>query len=134
LWNKERGGWRDVCAAPLMVPGHSLGTLSKPRSGPVPGGDVPPVRGIISVLFRAISPVLRVIGGTLKEGIHPKYVESKVVCSCGSTFMTRSTLPEIKVEVCAACHPFYTGKQKLVDTAGRVERFNRKYRRPDKTK
>ena len=61
----------------------------------------------------------------MKEGIHPKYVESKVICSCGSTFTTRSTLPEIKVEVCAACHPFYTGKQKLVDTAGRVERFNR---------
>jgi large subunit ribosomal protein L31 len=65
----------------------------------------------------------------LKDGIHPKYVESRVVCSCGETFTTRSTLPEIKVEVCSACHPFYTGKQKLVDTAGRVERFNRKYRR-----
>jgi large subunit ribosomal protein L31 len=70
----------------------------------------------------------------LKEGIHPKYVESKVSCSCGETFTTHSTLPEIKVEVCAACHPFYTGKQKLVDTAGRVERFNRKYRRPETTK
>jgi large subunit ribosomal protein L31 len=67
----------------------------------------------------------------VKEGIHPKYVESNVVCSCGSTFTTHSTMPEIKVEVCAACHPFYTGKQKLVDTAGRVERFNRKYRRPE---
>ena len=94
-----------------------------------------PLRGIISVPFRAyFSAWLRVIGGTLKEGIHPKYVESKVICSCGETFTTRSTLPEIKVEVCSACHPFYTGKQKLVDTAGRVERFNRKYRRPDKTK
>jgi large subunit ribosomal protein L31 len=85
-------------------------------------------------LFGANKLVLRVIGGTLKEGIHPKYVESNVVCSCGSTFTTHSTLPEIKVEVCAACHPFYTGKQKLVDTAGRVERFNRKYRRPETTK
>lgn len=75
-----------------------------------------------------------VTGGNLKEGIHPKYLESRVICSCGSTFMTRSTLPEIKVEVCAACHPFYTGKQKLVDTAGRVERFNKKYRRSEKTK
>jgi large subunit ribosomal protein L31 len=81
-----------------------------------------------------ISLEIRVTGGTVKEGIHPKYEESKVVCSCGSTFTTRSTMPEIKVEVCAACHPFYTGKQKLVDTAGRVERFNRKYRRPEKTK
>jgi large subunit ribosomal protein L31 len=68
----------------------------------------------------------------LKDGIHPKYVESKVTCSCGETFTTKSTLPEIKVDVCSACHPFYTGKQKLVDTAGRVERFNKKYRR-DKT-
>jgi len=70
----------------------------------------------------------------LKDGIHPNYVESKVICSCGETFMTRSTLPEIKVEVCAACHPFYTGKQKLVDSGGRVERFNRKYRRAETAK
>ena len=70
----------------------------------------------------------------MKDGIHPKYVESKVLCSCGETFTTRSNLPEIKVEVCSACHPFYTGKQKLVDTAGRVERFNKKYRRDKITK
>lgn len=70
----------------------------------------------------------------MKDGIHPDYVEAKVTCSCGETFMTRSTRPEIKVEVCSACHPFYTGKQKLVDTAGRVERFNRKYRRAEKAK
>ena len=70
----------------------------------------------------------------MKEGIHPKYVESKVICSCGETFMTRSTVPEIRVEVCSACHPFYTGRQKLVDTAGRVERFNKKYRRSEKSK
>ena len=70
----------------------------------------------------------------LKDDIHPNYVESRVICSCGETFLTRSTIPEIKVEVCSACHPFYTGKQKLVDTAGRVERFNKKYRRPEKTK
>jgi len=90
-------------------------------------------RGIISVRF-ALVTLRDVIGGTLKDGIHPKYVESKVICSCGDTFMTRSTLPEIKVEVCAACHPFYTGKQKLVDTAGRVERFNKKYRRAEQSK
>jgi len=70
----------------------------------------------------------------LKDGIHPNYVESKVICSRGETFMTRSTLPEIKVEVCAACHPFYTGKQKLVDAGGRVERFNKKYRRAEQAK
>jgi large subunit ribosomal protein L31 len=68
------------------------------------------------------------LGGDVKEGIHPEYVESRVLCSCGSVFTTRSTKPEIKVEICSECHPFYTGKQKLVDAGGRVERFNRKYR------
>lgn len=64
----------------------------------------------------------------MKEGIHPKYVEVDVTCSCGNQFKTRSTVGKpITVEVCAACHPFYTGKQKIVDTAGRVERFRQKY-------
>jgi len=70
----------------------------------------------------------------LKQDIHPSYQDCTVTCSCGETFQTRSTLSEIKVEVCSACHPFYTGKQKLVDTAGRVERFNKKYRRSETTK
>lgn len=65
----------------------------------------------------------------MKPDIHPEYVESTVTCSCGETFVTRSTLPEIKVEICSVCHPFYTGKQRLVDTGGRVERFNKKYGR-----
>ena len=63
----------------------------------------------------------------MKEGIHPEYVTATVRCSCGSTFVTRSTRPEIRLELCSACHPFYTGKQKLVDTGGRVERFQRRY-------
>jgi len=63
----------------------------------------------------------------LKKGIHPKYVRSKIVCVCGNVIETRSTLPEIHVEICSSCHPYFTGKQKLVDTAGRVERFRRKY-------
>ena len=63
----------------------------------------------------------------MKEGIHPTYVECRVACVCGNTFMTHSALKEIKVEICSSCHPFYTGKQKLMDTAGRVERFMRKY-------
>lgn len=63
----------------------------------------------------------------MKEGIHPKYNECAVTCSCGNSFSTRSTLEEIKVAICSACHPFYTGTQKLVDTAGRVERFKRRY-------
>ena len=65
----------------------------------------------------------------MKSNIHPKYAEVEVTCSCGSIFKTRSTLgkPALHVEVCSACHPFYTGKQKMVDTAGRVERFRQKY-------
>lgn len=65
----------------------------------------------------------------MKPDIHPEYGESKVTCSCGETFVTRSTLPEIKVEICSVCHPFYTGKQRLVDVGGRVERFNKKFGR-----
>jgi large subunit ribosomal protein L31 len=63
----------------------------------------------------------------MKTEIHPEYVETQVTCSCGNTFVTRSTKGELHVELCNQCHPFYTGKQKLVDTGGRVERFNRKY-------
>ena len=63
----------------------------------------------------------------LKKGIHPKYMRSKIVCVCGNVIETRSTVPEIRVEICSNCHPYFTGKQKLVDTAGRVERFRRKY-------
>ncbi len=65
----------------------------------------------------------------MKQGIHPNYVESTVKCSCGSVFTTRSTNPDMHVELCNECHPFYTGKQKLVDTGGRVERFERRYGR-----
>jgi len=63
----------------------------------------------------------------MKEGIHPKYEKSVIACACGNVVETRSTVPAIHVEICSACHPFFTGKQKLMDTAGRVERFNRKY-------
>jgi large subunit ribosomal protein L31 len=64
----------------------------------------------------------------MKEKIHPAYSEIQVTCSCGNTFKTRSTLGKpLQVEVCSACHPFYTGKQKIVDTAGRVEKFRQKY-------
>ena len=63
----------------------------------------------------------------MKPDIHPEYQLATVTCSCGNTFETRSTKPELHVEICSACHPFYTGKQKLMDTAGRVERFKRKY-------
>jgi large subunit ribosomal protein L31 len=63
----------------------------------------------------------------MKAGIHPQYVESTVVCSCGNTFKTRSTSADLRVELCSECHPFYTGKQKLVDTGGRIDRFERRY-------
>jgi len=63
----------------------------------------------------------------MKQGIHPKYELAKIVCSCGHVLETRTTVGDISVEICGVCHPFYTGKQKLVDTAGRVERFNRKF-------
>jgi large subunit ribosomal protein L31 len=63
----------------------------------------------------------------MKKGIHPKYIDSKISCLCGNIIETRSTQAEISVEICSSCHPFYTGKQKLVDTAGRVERFQKRY-------
>jgi large subunit ribosomal protein L31 len=63
----------------------------------------------------------------MKKGIHPKYDKVVVHCGCGNTFETRSTVSEIHAEICSVCHPFYTGKQKYVDTAGRVERFQKKY-------
>jgi len=63
----------------------------------------------------------------VKKGIHPEFKECKVVCACGNTFVTRSTKEEIRLEICSNCHPFFTGKQKFVDTAGRVEKFYRRY-------
>ena len=63
----------------------------------------------------------------MQEGIHPAYQKAMAICACGHTFETRSTKKELHVDICSVCHPFFTGKQKLVDTAGRVERFRRKY-------
>lgn len=63
----------------------------------------------------------------MKEGIHPEYVVTTVHCGCGNTFKTRSTRKEIKVDICSVCHPFYTGKLKYVDTAGRIEKFQNKF-------
>jgi large subunit ribosomal protein L31 len=65
----------------------------------------------------------------MKQGIHPEYKTTAVRCSCGEEFTTRSTVSELRVDICSKCHPFYTGKQKLVDTAGRVEKFRQKYAR-----
>ena len=68
----------------------------------------------------------------MKADIHPDYVVATVKCSCGNTFTTRSTEPDLHVELCSECHPFYTGKQKLVDTGGRIDRFERRYGRRTK--
>jgi len=65
----------------------------------------------------------------MKKGIHPKYHELTVNCACGAAYPTRSTSKDMRVEICSACHPFFTGKQKLIDTAGRVERFNTRYKK-----
>lgn len=79
----------------------------------------------------------------MKEGIHPKYVECKVVCTCGNAFETRSTKPVLKVDVCSKCHPFFTGKNKVMDTLKKVEKFKKRYaktegktadRKPQKSK
>jgi large subunit ribosomal protein L31 len=64
----------------------------------------------------------------MRKNIHPKYEEATVTCACGNTFKTRSTKPVIKVEICSHCHPFFTGTQKLMDTAGRVDKFSKKYK------
>ena len=64
----------------------------------------------------------------MKAEIHPKYETVKVHCACGAEWVTRSTKPEMRLEICSSCHPFFTGKQKLIDSAGRVERFTRKYK------
>ncbi len=63
----------------------------------------------------------------MKEGIHPNYVTCTIQCACGSVIETRGTKPRINVEICSSCHPFFTGKQKLIDTAGRIDRFQKKY-------
>jgi len=75
---------------------------------------------------------LRLVAGdrkkrAMKEGIHPKLHQATVTCACGNEFTTTSTRPEIRVEICSNCHPFYTGKQKIVDTEGRVEKFYQRY-------
>ena len=70
----------------------------------------------------------------MKQGIHPEYKEVVVTCACGETFSTRSTKGELRLEICSKCHPFFTGKQKLIDSAGRVERFHKRYRGAGKDK
>lgn len=70
----------------------------------------------------------------MKTGIHPEYFETTITCACGEIFQTKATVKDIHVEICSKCHPFFTGKQKLIDSEGRVERFNRKYKIKEKAK
>ncbi|MBN2416720.1 50S ribosomal protein L31 [bacterium] len=70
----------------------------------------------------------------MRKGIHPEYEPCTITCACGNSFESRSTVGDITVEICSACHPFFTGKQKLVDTAGRVEKYRKKYKLADKEK
>lgn len=70
----------------------------------------------------------------MKKAIHPKYDKVIVTCACGNTFETKSTKEKLNVDICAACHPYYTGKQKILDTAGRVEKFNRRYGKKQESK
>ena len=76
-------------------------------------------------LYYFVSELIRIF--PMKSDIHPKYEKVMVRCGCGNTFETRSTAKEIHAEICSMCHPFYTGKQKFIDTAGRIERFQKKY-------
>jgi len=71
--------------------------------------------------------VWREVNETMKEGIHPKYGKTVVKCACGEQFESTSTVGELRVDICSKCHPFYTGRQKLVDSGGRVDKFNKKY-------
>jgi large subunit ribosomal protein L31 len=92
-----------------------------------PGLPVNTTDPILRALFSDVSSSR---AATMKSGIHPEYKAITVTCSCGNTFETRSTLGEdLQIEVCSNCHPFYTGKQKIVDTGGRVDRFRKKYAR-----
>lgn len=70
----------------------------------------------------------------MKEGIHPGYIAARVTCVCGNSFITRSTVGDIKLEICSECHPYYTGKQKVIDTAGRIDRFNQRFQKSKEMK
>jgi large subunit ribosomal protein L31 len=109
----------DKRAGEIDLPARTAGAPPIPLSEP----DAAPIlRGPFSDRFPQVS--------TMKSGIHPDYKQITVTCSCGNVFQTRSTLgQDLQIEVCSNCHPFYTGKQKIVDTGGRVDRFRKKYAR-----
>jgi len=98
--------------------------LSYPKPGVTCGWRLPGASASCAPSFRVTQRIREV---PVKADIHPEYATATVKCACGNTFQTRSTQAEIHTDVCAACHPFYTGKQRLMDTAGRIERFRQKF-------
>ena len=82
---------------------------------------------IIIIYYVMVGTIRKGLGVDMKEGIHPKYYQAKVVCNCGNEFVTGSTKESIHVEICSKCHPFYTGQQKAIAARGRIDKFNRKY-------
>jgi large subunit ribosomal protein L31 len=101
-------------------PGAGAKTFTKPHLGPCNAS-----RGEYNTGLSLLGRSLR--GEAMKKEIHPKYTEAKVTCGCGNSFTTRSTVGNLSVEVCSNCHPFFTGQQRFLDTAGRVEKFQKKY-------
>ena len=110
------------------------------RLPPIPAARLscPVALDLRSVAYLGVAALIRpgsvaerggavLVSAGMKKGIHPQYVKATISCACGNLVETRSTVPVTHVEICSSCHPFFTGKQKLVDTAGRVERFRRKY-------
>lgn len=89
------------------------------------------VENMLTELFLYVTDSVKEVK-SMKEGIHPKYGEAVVTCACGNTFVTGSTKKELRVEICSKCHPFFTGKQKLVDTGGRVDKFMKRYNLSEK--
>ena len=129
---RHRGRDRRGDAIPLRASEARLraGGRRSGRSDPRGQGRGGPRRGCNRLgRQRGTPPGRCYLERAMKAGIHPEYVLSTVTCSCGNTFQTRSTKPELHVEICSQCHPFYTGKQKLMDTGGRVERFQRRLER-----
>lgn len=119
---------------PLLLEAGDEQELALPGSGSPEGnaGYVPCTGLALKLAFREfcayLCPVFKFERSfTVKKDIHPKYQITRVTCACGNTFETRSTVENLHVEICSNCHPFFTGKQKLVDSAGRVEKFLRKY-------
>ena len=117
--------------ASLALPFPALSFAADNSEAAVPAAASTPCHGPAALLYFApFFPTTFPRTAAMKSGIHPEYKAITVTCSCGNTFETRSTLgQDLQIEVCSNCHPFYTGKQKIVDTGGRVDRFRKKYAR-----